>query len=268
MNNAGLSFNFIGVTVVDWQAAFKFFSETLGLRYTLEPSYGDWAAFAKKESAEQHEKNRSVSFELFDRGRPVTERCWGLNQGFRPGFHVSNLQTVMSKFDIPFTVQEPPWGKVAEFSAVEGIRFALTEIPDASYSDDLATPCIGHVAIKCANFEAMQRFYVNVLGFTQTKVDTGYALLTQPDGFPFVILEPGGSESKFDVHNTPWEDNAVRAFPVFMSLMTSDVRSAHAYLLSKQVTVQRGVIAHQDWGGSDFHIADPDGNAIQIVQYQ
>jgi hypothetical protein len=33
------------------------------------------------------------------------------------------------------------------------------------------------------------------------------------------------------------------------------------------VTILRAAASHDDWGGSDIHIADPDGNPIQIVQY-
>ena len=59
----------------------------------------------------------------------------------------------------------------------------------------------------------------------------------------------------------------MRAFPVFLSLMTTDIRSAYAHLKSHPVTVLREVILNQDWGGTDFHIADPDGNGIKVVQY-
>ncbi len=268
MNHPNLTFNFIGVCVVDWRSAFKFFSQTLGLKYELSSKHGDWAMLGGAWDSHYHQNNHSASFELFDRGRSVTERHWGLNQGVRPGFHVSNLNNIMEKVRIPFVVEERPWGKTAEFDTVEGIRFALAEIPDAPFSDDLSVPCIGHVAIKCANFEEMQNFYGNVLGFTVTDTGMDYAVLTQPDGFPSVILERGGSESKFDVANTPWENNAVRAFPVFLSLMTKDIQSAYAYLRSQRVIVQRDIVFHQDWSGTDFHIADPDGNGIQVVLYE
>ena len=268
MNNPNLIFNFIGVCVVDWHAAFKFFSETLGLKYEMEPKHGDWATLGGAWDSNDHQNNHSASFELFDRGRSVMERHWGLNQGIRPAFHVSNLHTIMEKFRVAFVVEERPWGKTAEFDTVEGIRFALAEIPDAPFSDDLSVPYIGHVAIKCANFEAMQNFYGDVLGFTRAATGVDYAVLTQPDGFPSIILERGGSESKFNVVNTPWENNAVRASPVFLSLMTKDIQSAYAYLGSQHVTVQRDIIFNATWGGTDFHIADPDGNGIQIVLYE
>lgn len=268
MENPNLIFNFIGVCVVDWHSAYRFFSETLGIHSELEPKHGDWAIFGGAWDAYYKHGSRSAIFELFDRGRAVTERQWGVNQGIRPGFHVSNLHNAMTNLRIPFTTDERPWGKTAEFSTVEGIRFAFAEIPDAPWSDDPSVPYIGHVAIKCANFEAMQNFYSDVLGFTRAAAGADYVLLTQPGGFPSVILEPGGRESKFDLRNTPWEDNAVRAFPVFLSLMTTDIRSAYAHLQSNPVTVLREMISNQEWGGTDFHIADPDGNGIQVVQYE
>lgn len=263
-----LIFNFIGVCVVDWHFAFEFFSETLGFKYILRPKHGDWAILGGAWDAYYHEDNRSAIFELFDRGRVVTDRRWGLNQGIRPGFHVSNLHNAMTKLGISFTTEERPWGKAAEFSTVEGIRFAFAEIPHATFSDDLSVPYIGHVAIKCSNFEAMQNFYGDVLGFTRAQAGAVYALFTQSGGFPSVILERGGNPSTFNPRNTPWEDNAVRAFPVFLSLMTTDIHPAYAYLRSSNVTMQREIIPNQDWGGTDFHIADPDGNGIQVVQYE
>jgi catechol 2,3-dioxygenase-like lactoylglutathione lyase family enzyme len=240
----------------------------LGLKYEQNPNHGDWAMLGNAWDSNDDQNHHSASFELFDRGRSVTERHWGLNQGIRPGFQVSNLHASMEKLRLPFVMEERPWGKTAEFETVAGIRFALAEIPDAPFSDDLSVPYIGHVAIKCANFEAMQNFYGNVLGFAITATGADYAVLTQPERFPSVILERGGSESKFDLVDTPWENNAVRASPVFLSLMTKDIHSAYAYLQSQHVTVQRDILFHEDWGGTDFHIADPDGNGIQIVLYE
>jgi len=267
MDHPNLTFNFIGVCVVDWRSAFKFFSQTLGLKFQLEPKHGNWAIFGGAWDAYYKQGSHSAIFELFDRGRAVTERQWGLHQGIRPGFQVSNLHTAMTKLGLLCTMDERAWGKTAEFSTVEGVRFALAEIPNLPYSDDLSVPYIGHVAIKCADFEAMQNFYGDVLGFTRVDTGADYMVLTQPDGFPSVILERGGNESKFDPVNTPWEDNAVRAFPVFPSLMTTDIQTAYAYLRSRHVTVLRDLISNQDWGGTDVHIADPDGNGIQVVQY-
>lgn len=267
MDRPNLIFNFIGVSVVDWHSAFQFFSKTLGFKYKLEPRHGDWAVFGGAWDAYYQEGNRSAIFELFDQGRAATVRRWGVNQGIRPGFHVSDLETIMTRFNFPFSVEVRPWGKAVEFSTTEGIRFAFAEIPDARFSDDLSTPYIGHVAIKCADFDTAQEFYGNVLGFMQSEVGDDYAIFTQTDGYPYVILERGGSSPRFDPRGTPWENNPVRAFPVFISLMTNDIRSTYAHLQSQNVKIMRDILHHEDWGGTDLHIADPDGNGIQVVQY-
>lgn len=265
-----LTFNFIGVSVVDWHSTFHFFSETLGIKAELNPAHGDWAVFGGAWDAYYKDGSRSAIFELFDHGRAVPERHWGLNQGIRPGFHVSSIQKIIETLsnEIPIgDILNHPWGKTAEIKTPEGIRFAFAEIPNAPFSDDLATPYIGHVAIKCADFDAMKNFYEGVLGFTLTDSSSDYAVFTQKDGHPSIILESGGTPSHIDLRNTWWEDNAVRAFPVFISLMTRDVQAVYASLKSKDVVVLRDIIPNQDWGGTDLHIADPDGNGIQVVQY-
>lgn len=268
MERPDLLFNFIGVSVADWHAAFQFFHETLGIKAGRAPQYGDWAILGGAWDAYYHAGSRSAVFELFDRGRTVTERHWGLNQGIRPGFQVSDLQATMEKYHLPFTIADCPWGKTAEFPTAEGIRFAFAEIPGAPFSDDPAVPYIGHVAIKCADFDAMQEFYTNVLGFISIETDSDYAVLAQESGHPSVILERGGTVSMFDVHGTPWENNAVRALPIFLSLMTTDIQSSDLYLRSRGVRILREILEGKSWGGTDMHIADPDGNALQVVQYR
>lgn len=51
-------------------------------------------------------------------------------------------------------------------------------------------------------------------------------------------------------------------------MMTRDIQSAYAYLQSQNVTVQRDIIFNAASGGTDFHIADPDCNGIQVVLYE
>lgn len=272
MENLDLIFNFIGVSVVDWHSAFRFFSETLGFKAELNPIHGDWAVLGGAWDAYYRDGSRSAVFELFDHGRSVSERHWGLNQGIRPGFQVSNVQKVLhdlwARNNISIgNITDRPWGKTVEIITPEGIRFAFAEIPDTPFSDDIASPYVGHVAIKCADFEAMQNFYGNVLGFTRANSGSDFAVFTQKDGHPWVILERGGEPSSFDLRNTWWEDNAVRAFPVFISLMTKDIQPVYAYLKTQEVVILRDIISNQDWGGTDLHIADPDGNGIQVVQY-
>jgi len=270
MENMDLTFNFIGVSVVDWRPAFQFFSQTLGLKAELNSTHGDWAVFGGSWDSYYKDGSRSAIFELFDHGRAVSERHWGLNQGIRPGLHVSDIQTTVENMGKEISIAEVvnrPWGKSAEFTTTEGIRFAFAEIPNTPFNDDFTSPYIGHVAIKCADLDAMKNFYGDVLGFTLSNAGSDYAVFTQKDGHPWIILERGGEPSTIDLHNTWWENNAVRTFPVFISLMTRDVQSVYAYLKTRNVDILRDIISNQDWGGTDLHIADPDGNGIQVVQY-
>jgi len=270
MKPIDLTFNFIGVSVVDWQPAFDFFHHQVGMKAGRHAEFGNWAIFGGGWDAYQA-GNRSAIFELFDNGRSVPSREWGLNQGIRPGLHVVELaatvQTLREKSVQVGDIVAQPWGKAAEIIAPEGIRFALCEIPDQPASDDLAQPYVGHVAIKCADFVAMQHFYGGILGFTQMASGENHAIYDQEDGHPLIVLERGGAPANFDPRNTHWKDDAVRAFPVFMSLMTPDIHAAVAHLRTANVTILREVISHADWGGTDIHIADPDGNALQVVQY-
>lgn len=128
-----LTFNFIGVSVVDWHSAFRFFSGTLGIKAELNPAHGDWAVLGGAWEAYYKDGSRSAVFELFDHGRAVPERHWGLNQGIRPGFHVSNIQKTIESLskEIPVgDILNHPWGKTAEITTPEGIRFAFAEIPN------------------------------------------------------------------------------------------------------------------------------------------
>ena len=265
-----LTFNFIGVTVVDWLHAFAFFTQTLGLHAELNPQHGDWANLGGGWDG-YYTGNRSAVFELFDGGRAVENRHWGHHQGIRPGFQVANLAQMVGMLTkrgvaVEETVSHP-WGQSAEFTTAEGIRFALAHIPGRPTSDDLARPFIGHVALKCADLPAMKRFYRQALGFHQSAEGADYAIFSQADDHPQIILTTGGAPDRFEPSQSKWADDPVRAYPVFLSMMTPDVQAVSEHLAKHNVHILRGIVSHDDWGGTDMHIADPDGNPIQIVHY-
>jgi catechol 2,3-dioxygenase-like lactoylglutathione lyase family enzyme len=267
-----LTFNFIGMSVVTWQPVFRFFHEKWGMKAERRAEFGDWANLGGGWDVYYESGRQGAIFELFDGGRAVTERRWGVNQGIRPGFHVPNLSDAIAILQARgvahgTAITEHPWGRTAEIIAPEDIRIAIAEVPGRPASDDLAVPHIGHVAIKCADVAAMRRFYGNTIGYEQVNAGPDYTIFAQQNAHPLVILEPGGGASSFDPRDSPWELDPVRAFPVFLSMMTPDIHAAHIYLQSQDVTILRDIITHEDWGGTDLHIADPDGNAIQIVQY-
>lgn len=53
---------------------------------------------------------------------------------------------------------------------------------------------------------------------------------------------------------------------VLAMLEVSDVRALHAEYVERGVEIARAPVA-QPWGGTDFHVRDPDGNVIAFVQY-
>ncbi len=46
-----------------------------------------------------------------------------------------------------------------------------------------------------------------------------------------------------------------------------DIQAIHAEFVSRQAPITRGIV-NQSWGGTDFHVRDPDGNEISFVQYK
>ena len=261
-----LTFNFIGVAVVNWQPAFELFHEKLGIRAETNPDYGDWANLGGAWEA-YNGGSRSAIFELFDGGRAVSERAWGVNQGIRPAFHVHDIDKAIATLEakiIPvYDKQQKPYGTVAEFKTIEGIRFALAHLPYVPASDDFELPYIGHVAIRCADFEAMQQFYGDVIGFNSADQRDDLVVYEQHDNHPKIILEAGGQPMTI----TDWAGDVVRACPVFLSMMTGTIDTVYQHFKQSNVSILRAIKRHDDWGGTDFHVADPDGNRIQIVQY-
>ncbi len=53
---------------------------------------------------------------------------------------------------------------------------------------------------------------------------------------------------------------------IVASFEISDVYALYAEFESRDVPIARGLIK-QVWGGTDFHVCDPDGNEISFVQY-
>jgi catechol 2,3-dioxygenase-like lactoylglutathione lyase family enzyme len=202
-----LTFNFVGVSAAAWEPAFRFFNEILGIQAERRAEFGDWAVLGGGWDAYHNKDNRSAVFELFDNGRAVTARRWGLEQGIRPAFHVPNLPHAVEDLRARGITQigditERPWSKVVEFTATEGIRFAITEIPGLPSSDNLAAPYIGHVAIKTVDLTVARSFYGDTIGYTQVDAGADYAIYAQQNEHPLIILERGGEASAFDPRNS------------------------------------------------------------------
>lgn len=53
---------------------------------------------------------------------------------------------------------------------------------------------------------------------------------------------------------------------ILATIPVSDVAALHAEFVGRGVEIARGLV-DQPWGGTDFHVRDPDGNEISFVQY-
>ncbi|OAN63674.1 hypothetical protein A7X12_19460 [Sphingomonas sp. TDK1] len=54
---------------------------------------------------------------------------------------------------------------------------------------------------------------------------------------------------------------------ILATIEVSDIEALHAECESRGVTISRKLV-DQAWGGTDFHVRDPDGNEISFVQYR
>lgn len=69
------------------------------------------------------------------------------------------------------------------------------------------------------------------------------------------------------VHQT-WfaERSASEDSLILATIEVSDVRALHAEFEGRGVAFAQP-LAHQPWGGTDFQVRDPDGNAFSFVTY-
>lgn len=266
-----LTFNFIGVNAADFQRAFVFYTEVLGVR-PAKPAPPEvpesWAMLVAGWEESPDPDGRGLRCELFERDiDPPAERWWGRNQNVRPSIQVADLaatQVALRDRGVPFTgaIKETDWGQFVEFQAPDGIRWSLAQTPDLPAGQDLETPFLGWVELKAADVDRQQDFYTRVMGLTVGDRFTSRVRLEQEAGVPRMLLEPSGervtveeeSDSPFDVQ------------PVWMSFETSDIFEAEAWLTGRDVPLLRDVKSH-DWAGTDLLIQDPDGNPLQVVEY-
>lgn len=69
------------------------------------------------------------------------------------------------------------------------------------------------------------------------------------------------------VDNPPFAAAAAREEQLICAtIAVDDVVALHAEFAAKGVAF-RHPLTKQPWGGTDFHVADPDGNALSFVTY-
>ncbi|MBI3415455.1 MAG: VOC family protein [Verrucomicrobia bacterium] len=269
-DNAALELNFIGLSVVDWQMSFAYYTKSIAVGVkNANALYGNWAMLGEGWDAYWSEKSRSMIFELFDGGPPVrTERKWGRGQGMRPSIQVENLDatiTALRRRRVRFTseVEQTDWGKRIEFTGPEDIRWTLSEVPGRPASSDLAKPLIGHIEIRANSFAGQTAFYRDVMGMRLESTNRTRAILVQGPNKPWVVIEPGGEPQTI---HPEWAAIPAHGQPIFLSFMTYNVELAAAAMRKAGVRILHEVEHHPDWMGKDLIIADVDGNVIQVVQ--
>ncbi|HET7271905.1 MAG TPA: VOC family protein [Rubrobacter sp.] len=266
-----IELNFMGVCVEDWRTSYRFYTEILGMHAELDPDLGTWASLGGGWDA-YRAGSRSMIVELFDGGRSSAGggRAWGHKQGIRPGIQVDDLEAVVVAArarGVPFTgeIEETDWGRRIEFTAPEGIRWTLSHVPERPSGPDLFKPHIGHVEIKARDLEEQMAFYRDVMGMHLESENQTQVILGQGANKPWLTLESGGEKQ---INDPAWASDPALGHPIFISFMTSDIRDVAARLREANVTMLKDIEPHADWGGTDLIIADVDGNALQIVQYE
>lgn len=248
---ADLKLNWLGIHVADFDAALRFYTETLGLR--ASDTKPDWAYL----------ETSGMVFELFG-GGPARAQT----QTIRPGIHVADLRATLAALrarGVPFDgqIRQADGSEWIEFSAPQGMRWTLVQAPGAPAGPEPGRAHIGRLELKTEQLAAQQAFYRDILGLQVESARDGQAVLKQePDG-PLLFLESAaGRPAPFQVHG-----NSLQPPPShLLSCETRDIQAAAAWLKAQGVTLLTE-IAHKDWGGIDLYISDPDGNPIQIVQY-
>jgi uncharacterized glyoxalase superfamily protein PhnB len=69
------------------------------------------------------------------------------------------------------------------------------------------------------------------------------------------------------VHQPVFAEAATREVSLIAaSFEVSDVRALYAEIEARGVEIAQALASHE-WGGTDFHVRDPDGNVVSFVTY-
>jgi predicted enzyme related to lactoylglutathione lyase len=253
-----LTLNWFGIAMHNMPAAAQFYSNQLGLSFQEDAEKGLWRYF----------ETRRMVFELFA-AQPARIHIegWGRGQAFRPAFLVNDLSTVeahLQQIGVPVSREASEFGSRLEMTGPESLRLSFVESQDVV--TDWAHPLVGGIELKAAQLEAQRNFYVEVLGMSVAQRKGQAIHLTQTNGEAWLRMEPGGMPLSL-----PPEAGSRRPaffYQIWISFETPDVTCAKDWLEGHDVKILQPLTHHEDWGGTDIIIADVDGNAIEIVQYQ
>jgi len=114
---------------------------------------------------------------------------------------------------------------------------------------------IRHVALLCADIEAMERFYCDVLGYrVEWRPSPAELYLTRgEDNLALHARPEGGQETRLD----------------HLGLLMSrpeDVDAWAAYLVGRGIKLDTAPRTHRD-GARSFYARDPEGNRLQFLYH-
>lgn len=254
-----LRLNWLGLSVVGFDASLRFYTEVLGR--PAKDAKSDWAFF----------ETTGMTLELFSGGMPpAPDRAWGRGQAIRPSIHVTDLQATIDglrRKGVVFTrdIHHTPWGEQLEFIAPERIRWTLAHAPAYSFGSTLQRPHVGWVEMKVHHLSEQRAFYRDVMGLQPEDRTDGHVVFLQGHDGPRLFLEPGGEEA-LPLQVSQGLIPIRPAPPHMISFETDNIKQAAAYLKAQGVPLLLDV-THREWGGTELLITDVDGNLIQVVQY-
>ncbi len=117
-----------------------------------------------------------------------------------------------------------------------------------------ATAGLRHVALYVNQFEACERFYVDLVGMhVEWRPDNDNVYLT------------GGADN-LALHRSQERFSGPQRLDHIGFILDSpdQVDAWHAYLTANAVTVRTAVMQHRD-GARSFYCYDPDGNTLQFI---
>lgn len=253
-----LTLNWFGVAMHDMPAAAEFFSNALGFSFKEDSEKSLWRYF----------ETRRMVFELFaaypDR---INIEGWGRGQSFRPAFLVNDLFSVEARLHeagVQVCRDASEFGDRLEVTGPEGLRLSFIESPDVV--TDWRHLTVGGIELKAAHMGAQRDFYVEVLGMTAAQQKDQAIHMTQTNGEAWLRMETGGTP--LSLPSEAGNRQPAFFYPIWISFETQDIIRANDWLSHHRVKILQPITHHQDWGGTDIILADADGNAIQIVQYQ
>jgi catechol 2,3-dioxygenase-like lactoylglutathione lyase family enzyme len=252
-----LTLNWFGMAVHNVPASADFYGNRLGFAYKEDAENDLWRYF----------DTRIMVFEVFA-AHParINVESWGRGQAFRPAILASDLSDIkhkLSETGVRFFEDPSEFGKRLEMVGPDHIRMSFIESPETEM--DWRHPLVGGIELKAARLEAQRDFYTEVFGMSVAQQKNGVLHLTQENGAAWLRIEAGGRPSVLPTE--AGNDTPAFFYPIWISFETQDAESANTWLASQGVSVLQPLTHHQDWGGTDIIVADPDGNAIQIVKY-